>query len=79
MMSRGEIAESVLIIVVLLSLWPFATGYRALWYDVWLLTAVALMVWVAVRRFARIRHAAREAQRKRDEAERSGRPPWITP
>jgi membrane protein implicated in regulation of membrane protease activity len=78
-MSRDEIFESVLIVIALLSLWPVVLGYRGLWYDIWLLAALGLMAWVAARRIRRVREAAKESQRKRDEAQRSGRPPWLTP
>ena len=78
-MGRVEKIESALIVVELLSLWPVVLGYRALWYSLWLVGVVGFMVWVAVRRFGRIRAAAKEAERKRDEAERSGRPPFLGP
>ena len=78
-MSRVEVLESALIILALASLWPVALGYRAVWYVVWLMVVLAAMGWLAVRRVRRIRAAAEEAKRKRDEAERSGRPPWLTP
>ncbi len=78
-MSRVEIVESVLIGVALASLWPVVLGYRALWYWVWLLAVLGMMGWVARRRLRRIRAAAEEAKRRRDEAAESGRPPWLTP
>jgi len=74
-MTRVEIIESVLIALALASLWPVLLGYRALWYKVWLLAVLAAMAWVARRRLRRIRAAADEAKRKRDEAQRSRRPP----
>ncbi|UCC67479.1 MAG: hypothetical protein JSV79_10155 [Armatimonadota bacterium] len=78
-MRRAEIAESILIVVALASLWPLLAGYRPPWYTLWLLLMLAAMAWVAVRRLRRVRAAAEEAKRKRDEAERSGRPPWLQP
>jgi hypothetical protein len=78
-MRRAVIAESVLIVVALISLWPLLAGYRPPWYRIWLLLMLAAMAWVAVRRLRRVRAAAEEAKRKRDEAERSGRPPWLQP
>jgi hypothetical protein len=78
-MSRREITESALIVVALVSLWPMLAGHRSVPYSVWLLVCLALMGWVAVRRLRRIREAAEEAKRKRDEAERSGRPPFLQP
>jgi hypothetical protein len=78
-MARLEKTESILIVIALLSLWPVLLGYRAIWYRAWLVGVLAFMVWVAIRRLERVREAAREAKRKRDEAERSGRPPWLGP
>ena len=73
--------EAVLIIVALLSLWPVILGYEwagAAWYKFgWLVLVLAAMAWVTHRRLARIRSAAAEAKRKRELAERSGRPPWL--
>lgn len=73
--------ETLVIIVALCSLWPIILGYQwaqAAWYKLGLLAVVlAAMVWVTSRRISRIRAAAAEARRKRDEAERSGRPPWL--
>ena len=63
-----------MIVVALVSLWPVLLGYRALWYSFWLILMLSVMAWVAVRRLRRIRSAAEEAKRKREEAERSGRP-----
>jgi hypothetical protein len=77
-MSRTEIAESVLIVIALVSLWPLLAGHRSLAYSVWLLVVLASMLWVAVRRLRRTREAIDEARRKRDEAERSGRPPSLS-
>ena len=77
-MSRVEVLESALIILALASLWPVVLGYRAVWYELWLVVVVGAMAWVAVRRVRRIRAAAEEAKRKRDEAERSGRPPRLS-
>ena len=74
-----EITESVLIVLALASLWLFALPQRALWHNfVWLVT-LAAMIWIAVRRLRRISAATDEAKRIRDEAERGGRPPSITP
>jgi len=78
-MSRTEIAESALIVMALLSLWPVILGHRSALYSLWLIVVLGAMVWLAVRRFRRIRAAAEEAKRNRDEAEQSGRPPWLTP
>ncbi len=72
-----ESVETVLIVVALVSLWPLLTGFNAAWYQIWLAAVLAAMVWVAVRRFRRIREAAEEAKRKRDEMEKSGRPPFL--
>jgi fatty acid desaturase len=72
-----ESVETVLIVVALVSLWPLLFGFNAVWYWVWLTAVLAAMVWVAVRRFRRIREAAEEAKRKRDEMEKSGRPPFL--
>lgn len=70
--------ESVLILVALVSLWPRLTPYGGLWwYWVWLVVVLGLMVWVARRRIARTRSAVDEAKRKRDGAERGGRPPFL--
>ena len=78
-MRRIEILESVLIVVALASLWPLLVGFHHPVYSLWLCVMLGAMVWVAVRRLRRIRAAAEEAKRKRDEAERSGRPPWMQP
>ena len=78
-MRRIEIAESVLIVLALASLWLFVIEQRSLWHNlVWLLM-LAAMAWVAVRRLRRIRAATDEAKRIRDEAERGGPPPSLTP
>ena len=78
-MRRMEIAESVLIVLALASLWLFVIEQRSLWHNlVWLLM-LAAMAWVAVRRLRRIRAATDEAKRIRDEAERGARPPSLTP
>jgi len=72
-----EKLETVLIVVALVSLWPLLIRYqdRAPWYRGWLIVVLAMMVWVAVRRLGRTRAAAEEAKRKRDEMERTHRPP----
>jgi hypothetical protein len=73
-----EKLETVLIMVALVSLWPLLIEYEALWYRGWLLVALGMMVWVAVRRVGRTRAAAEEAKRKRDEMEKmQGRPPFL--
>jgi cytochrome c-type biogenesis protein CcmH/NrfF len=70
--------ESVLILVALVSLWPLLTRYGALWwYRVWLVVVLGLMVWVARRRIARTHAAVEEAKRKREEAQRGRRPPFL--
>ncbi len=66
-----------LFLVALFSLMPWFFGFRPLWYQLWLAVVLAAMVWVTVRRLSRTRQAAEEAKRKRDEAGRSGRPPWV--
>jgi hypothetical protein len=74
--------EAILIVVALLSLWPVILGYG--WavspgYKFgYLLVVLVAMAWVAQRRLARIRSAAAEAKRKKEQAERSGRPPWLS-
>jgi len=55
-MSRAEQLEWVLILLALVSLWPYVFGYRPLWYRVLLLGVLAVMVWVAVRRWRRLRN-----------------------
>jgi hypothetical protein len=75
---RLESVETVLIVVALISLWPLLLRFSAPWYQVWLAVVLGAMVWVAVRRFRRIRDAAEEAKRKRDEMEKSGRPPFLS-
>ncbi len=74
---RFEKVEAVLIIVALLSLWPVLLGYRAWWYRGWLVVVLGFMVWMTIRRMNRIKAAAEEAKRKRDEMERGGRPPFL--
>jgi hypothetical protein len=54
-MKIGEIIEWVLIILATASLWPWLFGYRATWYWLVLIAAFIAMVWVAVRRIARVR------------------------
>jgi hypothetical protein len=78
-MRRMEILESVLIVVALASLWPLLVGFHHYAYSLWLCAMLGAMIWVAVRRLKRVRAAADEAKRKRDEAESSGRPPWMQP
>jgi fatty acid desaturase len=72
-----ESIETVLIVVALVSLWPLLFRFNAAWYWVWLTAVLAAMVWVTVRRLRRIREAAEEAKRKRDEMAKSGRPPFL--
>ena len=73
--------ETIIILVALVSLWPLVIGYEwagAAWYKFgWLLLVLAAMAWVTTRRMSRIRSAAEEAKRKRDEAARGGRPPCL--
>jgi len=75
-----HIIETILIIIALLSLLALVPGYDwagSPWYKFgWLSIILVAMAWVARRRLARTRDAAEEAKRKRDEAERTGRPPW---
>jgi len=51
----GQIIEWILILLALLSLWPWILGYRPGWYRVVLVAALAAMVAVAVRRIGRVR------------------------
>ncbi len=76
-MRRTIIVESILIVVALVSLWPLLLPERPTWYRFWLLFVLAAMAWVAFRRLKRIRAAADDAKRRRDEAERSHRPPSL--
>jgi uncharacterized membrane protein len=69
--------ESIIILVAVFSLMPLLLGFEQPWYHAWLAVVLAAMVWVTVRRLSRTRQAAEEAKRRRDEAERSGRPPWL--
>ena len=76
-----RIIETVVILVALLSIWPLIIGYEwagSPWYRFGCMAVVLIgMVWVTARRMTRIRGAADEAKRKRDESARSGRPPWM--
>ena len=76
-----RIVETVIILVALASFWPLIIGYEwaeTPWYKFGYLAVVLVaMIWVTLRRMARTRAAANEAKRKRDEAEKSGRPPWM--
>ena len=78
-----HILESVLIVIALVSLWPLIwpgpmfVDPKGLWYRVWLVLMLGAMAWVASRRLARVRAAADEAKRLRDEMERTGRPPLL--
>jgi hypothetical protein len=54
-MKRGEIIEWVLILLALVSLWPWVFGYRPGWYRLVLVAALAAMIWVARRRIGRVR------------------------
>jgi hypothetical protein len=74
---RLPLIESILILVALFSVMPRFFGFHPLWYNLWLAVVLVGMVWVTVRRLTRTRQAAEEAKRKRDEATRSGRPPWL--
>jgi hypothetical protein len=73
--------ETIVIVVALASFWPLIIGYpwaAQAWYKFGCLGLVLLaMAWVTVQRVRRIRAAAEEAKRRRDEAARSGRPPWL--
>ena len=70
-----HLLESVLIVVALASLWPLLLGYYPLWYRLWLLAVLGMMIWVTRRRLQRVRAAAAEAKRKRDEARGLTGPP----
>jgi len=76
-----RIVEAIIILVALASMWPLIIGYywaASPWYKFGYLAVVLIgMIWVTVRRMARIRAAAAEAKRKRDESTRSGRPPRM--
>ena len=83
---RVVIVESALIVIALVSLWPLLWRYYSEWewarvwlmlYRVWLVLMLGVMVWVASRRLARVRAAADEAKRMRNEMERGGRPPFL--
>ena len=74
---RFEKIEAILILVALVSLWPILLNYHATWYRVWLFVVLGFMVWMTIRRLGRIRAAADEAKRKRDEMERGRRPPLL--
>ena len=78
-MRRTDRLESVLIVIALGSLWPVILGYHAVWYRFWIFAVLGMMGWVALRRLRRIRAAAEEAKRRRDEAKASSKPPWLTP
>lgn len=73
--------EAIVILIALASLWPLIVGYQwaaTEWYKFGYLSVIlVVMIWVTRRRMARIRAAAGEAKRKRDAAEKSGRPPWL--
>lgn len=73
--------EAIVILTALASLWPLIVGYAwaaTEWYKLGYLGVILIaMIWVTRRRMARIRAAADEAKRKRDAAEKSGRPPWM--
>jgi len=73
----SERIETVIILVALASLWPLLFDYLAPWYRGWLVVVLGGMVWVTVRRMRRIRAAAEEARRLRDEMEKSNRPPFL--
>jgi hypothetical protein len=72
-----ERIETVVILVALASLWPLLFDYLAPWYRAWLVVVLGGMIWVTVRRMRRIRAAAEEAKRLRDEMEKSNRPPFL--
>jgi hypothetical protein len=72
-----EKLESALILLAVLSLLPLLQARVPGRYYFWLAAVLASMVWVLVRRVHRIRSAAEEAKRKRDEAEKSGLPPFL--
>ena len=69
--------ESALILVALVSLWPLMKPELPGWYYGWLAVVLGGMVWVAWRRLGRVRAAVEEAKKRRDEAEKSKRPPWL--
>lgn len=70
-----HLLESVLIVVALASLWPLLLGHHSTWYRLWLLAVLGMMVWVAQRRLRRVRAAAAEAKRRRDETRGPAGPP----
>lgn len=58
-MSKGEIAEWVLIIIAIFCLWPWVVGYRAPWYQGLLAVVLVVMAIVALVRLRRIKRAAK--------------------
>ena len=54
-MSKGEIVEWVLILVAIVSLWPWVAGYRAPCYQAYLLVVLVVMAIIALRRLCRIK------------------------
>ncbi|MBN2310957.1 MAG: hypothetical protein JXR94_18425 [Candidatus Hydrogenedentes bacterium] len=75
--SPGRLAERAIMAAGIACLWPWVFGYRGGWY-LWTSLAVALLLlWVAVRRVARLRrefHALEEARRADGRDPGGGRP-----
>ncbi len=69
--------ETALVLIALATLWPYIVGFKPWWYQAWMVVVLGLMAWVAVRRLGRIRAAADEAKKIREEQEKGRRPPFI--
>ncbi len=54
-MSSTEKGEWLIILLAALALIPFAFHYRATWYKAALVVVAAVMVWIFVQRFRRLR------------------------
>jgi len=80
-LSRAEIAETVLVLLSVAALWPWAfLKYRAPWYTAVLVAVLLVMVLLCVRLVRRTSRAFREAERQmREEGASPGVLPWCMP
>ena len=57
-----EILEGAILVLGLLSFWPFILGYRGLWVQCGILLVLAILVALAVVRFRRVKRAFEHEQ-----------------
>ncbi|MCP4644138.1 MAG: hypothetical protein GY851_27085 [bacterium] len=70
-----RIAESALIVIGIVSLWPWILGHRSGWYTAACLAVLALLAGLAVWRFLRVKRAFEKLQSTQGSPRDPGIPP----